>query len=527
MHAHGKELEHQDVQKILQAYLLAHPESAAVPTVAVPNLFELRPNSSVAEIQKQLESVSRSIPRDAVYRRLVINIPLQGHFGFAVVDRETGEVVIGEPLGKESYDKELQKYIDAFNQIPGLKIFRFNRCLQKDKKDNFNCGRISAKVLAYLATTKESLTEAIKNEEAIKALTVHNDAESQDLHREQSNLLKTSILMKHPKALPDLYKNFLTNSIKLSQDELASLDENFYQEMHDGFTTACRLPFLLAKPEEACKRADPQTLKMFREIIQTYIAVKNAKPDQQNALFANFWGQVAEAELINMQINDKELEKLGYVEKVDYVFKYACNGAIRCLSSNSSKAYLKTLKTPQPCNKTSTQKQPATSSPTNASIKANDPWEKISNTKFIDLIDRYKGRFDVKRSVDGKEVILSKLVNPGEVPTEAKLRRNKDNQVEVEAKNPDPDTMNIMADSLSQGLQPGSSVTIDVTGSNMNDPKVQEKARQMLNQLWLAAMQSGLQVTNYTPKNTTIRQKGSEAYEKFMNKNANTPALSI
>jgi hypothetical protein len=528
MYKHGEKIDHQEVQEILQAYLLTHQNTAAVPSVLVPNLFKLTPTSSVEEIKEQLTSVIQKRPPDKrkSLTRVVLNIPLNDHFGFAVLDLKNLQLVIDEPLGNRGYDKQLDNYIEAIKELTKasnikLKVLRFTR-LQTG--DTFNCGRISAKVLAYLATTKECLEKAIGNKEEIKKLTVNSKEKSQDLCKEQQALLT----LQKTQDLKTLYKNFLKNAIKLTEGELASLDDHFYQEMHDGFTIAGWYPCLLPKPEEACTKADPQTLRAFKEIIQRYIKVKKeANKNQKDILCNQFYGYLKEAGLIDAtRIIDevgRDSDQLD-ASHVDLVFSHACNKAIYFLASNSNEQYFNSLnKPPQPSNKTPTPKQPDKLSPANASIKADDPWQKIKAAEFV---AHYKKKgFNVIHSPDGREVNISEPNHTGGVSKQVTLRRNTQNQVEVEAENPDQKTMQVMADSLSQGLKPPrNKVTIHVTGPNMQDPIVKHKAQQMQDDLWLAAMSSGLWVDNYTPLDKKICEEGRQKYAHFTKNNTHTEA---
>ena len=487
---------YQDLQPILRAYLLTHPDAGAASTVAV-DTFELGDSahnkkgfpSELTRVHDRIKDIKKTTD-SPIIRRLVIPLPLNGdlgHFGYAVIDLQTNELVIGEPLGSGGYQDAINFYSAAIqNEFPGIKLIPFNQRLQTD---NFSCGRITSKLLAYLGTTSQSLQKAVTNQTEISKCCALDEASQQKLYDEQKELFENNSIPKSDAELENLYQP-LMNEMSITLE----VSDNFiYKGLHDAFTTGGYFPCLLPQPLAAYQSASEAAQNKFKNIILSYLNVKKVNNEESYTQFLS---------TIRKGLNDNITipQPLG----LDYLFIFACNGMITQLTANYSQTHL------QHCDKQNKQvvlPLPARLNHDNdnihSKIKSIDEfWTKLNKNDFTAYYN-LMGCELKQHSPDKVTLILKEDKSENDIAKIVTLTK-KNKQLEANAKNPNNKALQVMADTLSQALGPRGRVVIEVTAINMNNPKVTE----IKDQLWLEAMKLGLVVEGYQPADEAIRNQG-------------------
>lgn len=137
------------------------------------------------------------------HARIPLPATLGGHFGFGVIDPVNNVAIVGDPGGSESYGGRLTEYKNIIRKhYPNIKFIpsrvefqkqgKMNAAGEIDEGNDYDCGRIAAKVTAYLCSTPLSLADAINpNNLELEQFKVGNeDARSRALFAEQSAMFE-------------------------------------------------------------------------------------------------------------------------------------------------------------------------------------------------------------------------------------------------------------------------------------------------------------------------------------------------
>ncbi|MFC3907492.1 hypothetical protein ACFORL_00175 [Legionella dresdenensis] len=276
-----------DLQPIISSYLIPHPKVA--PRLLLGLIQAQRSvKESLPEFAEYLDHIKKTISDydsdGNFFSRVLLPLNLGGHFGYAVIDLKNKQAVIGEPYGSIGYEASLKDYEKLIREaFPDVNVQSHHVRYQTDV---YNCGRISAKMLAYLGTSQKSIHEALLDRREMEKFIVKNEQESYALYQEQCELVIN-------------WKNQYTNPLTIYGPLLEKMglgkpnNSSIYAFLRNTFFSVHNSPFILVDIINVYEAADQSTKEEFKALIENYLIAENHGSLDSNQ-------QIFEQEFVNL-----------------------------------------------------------------------------------------------------------------------------------------------------------------------------------------------------------------------------------